>query len=72
MLQAASPSNPVISFQYQEANRLLMFKRILTLVLSAFVALPALAQVTISEEARQRASELVTKMTLEEKIDFIA
>lgn len=49
-----------------------MFKRILTLALSAVVVLPALAQVTIGEEARQRASELVTKMTLEEKIDFIA
>lgn len=49
-----------------------MFKRILTLALSAVVALPASAQVKIGEEARQRASELVTKMTLEEKIDFIA
>lgn len=49
-----------------------MFKRILTLALSAVVALPASAQVTIGEEARQRASELVAKMTLEEKIDFIA
>lgn len=49
-----------------------MFKRILTLALSAAAALPALGQVTIGEEARQRASELVTKMTLEEKIDFIA
>lgn len=49
-----------------------MFKRILTLALSAVVALPASAQVTIGEEARQRASELVSKMTLEEKIDFIA
>lgn len=49
-----------------------MFKRILTLALYAVVALPASAQVTIGEEARQRASELVAKMTLEEKIDFIA
>lgn len=49
-----------------------MFKRILTLALSAVVALPASAQVTIGEEARQRAFELVAKMTLEEKIDFIA
>ena len=49
-----------------------MFKRILTLALSAVVALPASAQVTIGEEARQRASELVAKMTLEEKIDLIA
>mgnify|MGYP000490026501 FL=1 len=49
-----------------------MFKRILTLALSAVVALPASAQVTIGEEAMQRASELVAKMTLEEKIDLIA
>lgn len=49
-----------------------MFKRILTLALSAVVALPASAQVTIGEEAMQRASELVVKMTLEEKIDLIA
>ena len=49
-----------------------MFKRILTLALSAVVAVPASAQVTIGKEARQRASELVTQMTLEEKIDFIA
>lgn len=49
-----------------------MFKRILTLALSAAAALPALGQVTIGDEARQRASELVAGMTLEEKIDFIA
>ncbi len=49
-----------------------MSKKILTLALSAAVALPALAQVTIGDEARDRASELVARMTLEEKIDFIA
>lgn len=49
-----------------------MLKKLLTLSLSAAIALPAFCQVTIGPEARRRASELVSRMTLEEKIDFIA
>lgn len=49
-----------------------MLKKILTITLFLSLATPLLCQIEISSEAQKRASELISKMTLDEKIDFIA
>lgn len=47
-------------------------KTISILMLAAIVSVSSKAQVTITHQAEQKAQELVNKMTLDEKIDYIA